>query len=212
MRTDDLVALLAGDAAPARSAAFGPRLLAAALAGAAMSTALLAIWLGFRPLMPAMHSAPFWMKAGYTSLLAVAALAASARLARPGGRMGGALLLGVVTIAWLAMMAGHETMRAAPDDMMRLWMGVSWSVCPFRILALAAPIFAVVILTMRRAAPTRPALAGAAAGLFAGAVGATVYGLYCREATAAFVVAWYSLGLAACAAIGAAVGARLLRW
>jgi hypothetical protein len=84
--------------------------------------------------------------------------------------------------------------------------------CPWRILALSAPIFAVVIWAMRRAAPTRPALAGAAAGVFAGAVGATVYGLFCQEATAAFVVAWYSLGIAACAALGAAVGARLLRW
>jgi hypothetical protein len=212
MRTDDLVALLAGDAGPAKVRAFGPRLLIAALAGAAVSIAILAVSLGFRPLMPAMHSSPFWMKAAYTSLLAAAALIAAVGLARPGGRMGAAVLLGGVTIAWLAMMAGHETMRAAPGEMPRLWMGVSWSVCPFRILALAAPIFAVVIWAMRRAAPTRPALAGAAAGLFAGAVGATVYGLYCQEVTAAFVVAWYSLGLAACAAIGAAIGARLLRW
>ncbi|HXQ16031.1 MAG TPA: DUF1109 domain-containing protein [Caulobacteraceae bacterium] len=212
MRTDALVALLAGDAGRAKARAFGPRLLIAALAGAAISTAVLAVWLGFRPLMPAMHSSPFWMKVAYTALLAAAALIAAVGLARPGGRIGAALLLGGVTVAWLAMMAGHETMRAAPGDMPRLWMGVSWSVCPFRILALAAPVFAVVIWAMRRAAPTRPTLAGAAAGLFAGAVGATVYGLYCQEATAAFVVTWYSLGLAACAAIGAAVGTRLLRW
>jgi len=212
MRTDDLVALLAGDAGPTKARAFAPRLAGAAAAGAAVSIAILAVWLGFRPLMPAMHSPPFWMKAAYTSLLAVAALVASVGLARPGGRIGAALLLGAVTVAWLAMMAGHETMRTAAGDMPRLWMGVSWRVCPYRILALAAPIFAVVIWAMRRAAPTRPALAGAAAGLFAGAVGATVYGLYCQEASAAFVVAWYSLGLAVCAALGAAIGSRLLRW
>jgi hypothetical protein len=212
MRTDDLVALLAEDAGPAKASAFAPRLAAAAAAGAAVSILLLALSLGFRPLMPAMHSPPFWMKAAYTSLLAVAALVASVGLARPGGRIGAALLLGAVTVAWLAMMAGHETMRTAAGDMPRLWMGVSWRVCPYRILALAAPIFAVVIWAMRRAAPTRPALAGAAAGLFAGAVGATVYGLYCQEASAAFVVAWYSLGLAVCAALGAAIGSRLLRW
>lgn len=212
MRTDDLVTLLARDARSAKAPAFGPRLAAAAAAGAAVSIAILAVWLGFRPLMPAIHSPPFWMKAAYTSLLAVAGLIASVGLARPGGRIGAAVLLGAVTLAWLAMMAGHESMRAAPGEMPQLWMGVSWRVCPFRILALAAPIFAAVIWAMRRAAPTRPALAGAAAGLFAGAVGATVYGLYCEEATAAFVVAWYSLGLAACAAIGAAVGTRLLRW
>jgi hypothetical protein len=212
MRTGDLVTLLAEDAGPAKTPAFGPRLLAAAIAGAAISTAILAVWLGFRPLTPAMHAPAFWMKGAYTGLLAAAALLASVGLARPGGRVGAALLLGVVTIAWLAMMAGHETMRAAPGDMSRLWMGVSWRMCPWRILALSAPIFAVVIWALRRAAPTRPALAGAAAGLFSGAVGATVYGLFCQEATAAFVVAWYSLGIAAAAAIGAAAGSRLLRW
>jgi hypothetical protein len=61
-------------------------------------------------------------------------------------------------------------------------------------------------------APTRLGLAGAAAGLFAGGVGATVYGLYCEETAAAFVVVWYSLGMLACAALGAVVGRRLLRW
>jgi hypothetical protein len=212
VKTQDLVTLLAGDARPARPRAFAPLLLAAAVVGAAASIAALAAWLGFRPLMPAMRSPPFWMKASYTTLLAIAALAATARLARPGGRIGAAALLALVTFAWLAMMAGHETMRAAQSAMPKLWMGESWNVCPLRILALAAPVFVVVIWVMRRSAPTRPALAGGAAGLFAGAVGATVYGLYCNESTAAFVVAWYSLGMAACAAIGAAVGARVLRW
>jgi len=212
MKTEDLVALLADDTRSVRTRTFAPLLLGAALVGAAVSIAALAAWLGFRPLMPAMRSPPFWMKAGYTTLLAIAALVATVRLARPGGRIGAAALLALVTIAWLAMMAGHETMRAPPAAMPRLWLGDSWNVCPFRILALAAPIFAVVIWAMRRTAPTRPALAGAAAGLLAGAVGATVYGLYCEETTAAFVVVWYSLGMAACAALGAAVGSRLLRW
>jgi len=46
----------------------------------------------------------------------------------------------------------------------------------------------------------------------AGGVGASVYGLHCPEMTAAFVVTWYSLGVAACAAVGALLGPRLLRW
>lgn len=212
MKTADLVNLLAEDTAPTRARTYGSWLLLAALAGAAVSVAVLAAWLGLRPLMPAMHSPPFWMKTSYTSLLAVAALIGTASLARPGGRVGAAVLLALVTIGWLAMMAGHETMRAAPVAMPKLWLGESWNACPLRILALAAPVFVVVFWVMRQSAPTRPTLAGAAAGLLAGAVGATVYGLYCSETTAAFVVAWYSLGMAACAAVGAAAGARFLRW
>jgi hypothetical protein len=61
-------------------------------------------------------------------------------------------------------------------------------------------------------APTRLRLAGAAAGLLAGGVAATVYGLHCQEMTAAFVVTWYSLGVAASVAVGALLGPRLLRW
>jgi hypothetical protein len=65
---------------------------------------------------------------------------------------------------------------------------------------------------LRQLAPTRLRLAGAGAGLLAGALGATVYGLHCPETGAAFVATWYSLGVATWAAIGAALGPRLLRW
>jgi len=81
-----------------------------------------------------------------------------------------------------------------------------------RILIIAAPLYGAVLWVMRRTAPTRLATAGAAAGLFAGAVAAVIYGLYCQETAAAFVVAWYSLGIAACAALGALIGRYLLRW
>ncbi|MFX4982815.1 NrsF family protein, partial [Acinetobacter baumannii] len=34
----------------------------------------------------------------------------------------------------------------------------------------------------------------------------------CAEATALFVISWYTLGIAASAALGALAGPRLLRW
>jgi hypothetical protein len=212
MKTHELIDLLAQDASPALPQPFTPKLLGAALAGAVVSGLVLVAWLGLRPMGPAMHSPPFWMKAAYTSLLALAGLMATVRLGRPGGRIGATLALAAVAVAWLAMLAMMETMRTPAAGQSHLWLGWTWSICPFRILALALPVFAAVLWLMRRMAPTRPALAGAAAGLFAGGVGATVYGLYCEESAAAFVVVWYSLGVAASAAIGAAVGARLLRW
>lgn len=213
MRTSDLVKLLAGDASPVRAAPMTPRLLVAALAGALVSAGLLVVWLGLRPMGVAMASPSFWMKAGYAALLALAGLLTAAQLGRPGGRVGLALWLALAAVAWLGMLAMKETMRTPAGGMAHLWLGWSWSACPFRILALAAPVLAALFLAMTRmTAPTRPALAGAAAGLFAGAVGASVYGLYCQETAAAFVVAWYTLGIAACAALGAAIGARLLRW
>ena len=212
MKTGDLVRLLAEDAPVGAPAPMTPRLLAAALAGAALSAALLVSWLGMRPMHEAMHAPSFWMKAVYTILFALSGLLTTAQLSRPGARLGGAIWIAAAAVLWLAVLALMETMRTPASGMTHLWLGWSWKMCAMRIVAFAAPVFAVVLWLMRRMAPTRLALAGAAAGLFAGGVGATIYGLYCEETAAAFVVVWYSLGMAACAVLGAVIGARLLRW
>ncbi|HEY3797019.1 MAG TPA: DUF1109 domain-containing protein [Caulobacteraceae bacterium] len=212
MKTADLIQALSADATPVRRAPVAPWLAGAGLAGAAIALAVLAMWLGFRPLHAAMRLPSFWMKAGYTLLLALAGLVATSRLGHPGARIGAALALAALPIAALAMMAMHETMRAPPAAMPALWLGQTWAICPVRILLLSLPAFALALWALRRAAPTRLALAGAAAGLFAGAAGATVYGLYCQEHTAAFVVLWYTLGIGLVGALGALAGPRFLRW
>jgi hypothetical protein len=65
---------------------------------------------------------------------------------------------------------------------------------------------------MRSLAPIRMPLAGAAAGLLAGALGATVYTLHCPEMAAPFIGIWYVLGMLVPAAVGAALGRLVLRW
>lgn len=210
MRTDELVHTLSADVAFVPARPLTPRLVAA------VAIALL-LWLGVMiPMygMPA-TAAPhgwFWMKNAYSVALALAGLVAVTRLARPGGRMGWAVWLALAAIAWLAIMAMRETMMAPPGQMARLWLGNTWTVCAARIIFFSLPTFAASFWFLRRMAPTRPGLAGAAAGFFAGAVGAATYGLYCQESAAAFVVAWYTLGIAICAAAGAALGRWLLRW
>ena len=61
-----------------------------------------------------------------------------------------------------------------------------WTTDPF--LTFSLPTFVASFWLLRRMAPTRPTLAGAAAGFFAGAVGAATYGMWCQESAAAFVV------------------------
>jgi hypothetical protein len=68
------------------------------------------------------------------------------------------------------------------------------------------------LIALRHGAPTRPALAGAAAGLLAGGLGAAVYASYCVEDSAFFLATWYTLAIAIVTSIGSALGARLLRW
>ena len=80
------------------------------------------------------------------------------------------------------------------------------------VLALATPIFVGLLWSFRRFAPTRLRAAGAAAGLVAGAWAAAIYGLHCPEASAMFVLTWYSLGIVAAAGAGALLGPRLMRW
>jgi hypothetical protein len=56
------------------------------------------------------------------------------------------------------------------------------------------------------------AFAGAAAGLLAGALGATVYTLHCPEMAAPFIGTWYVLGMLVPTFVGAVLGRFVLRW
>jgi hypothetical protein len=211
MKTSELIeALAAVDSKPVRPAAPGRRLLLAAAVGAVLALAALAVTLGVQP---AIHASWFWMKAGYSLALLLAGFLSLRRLARPGARVGAAgVAIGAIALAALSTMAAHAAMRTPPDQQAALWLGQTWKMCSMRILALAIPAYAALVIVLRRLAPTRPRWTGAAAGLLAGGLSATVYGLYCQESAAPFVVTWYSLGIGACALGGALVGPRLLRW
>jgi hypothetical protein len=213
VRTDDLVELLAkGDVAvdahaPARRAA-----TAFALAIVA-SLALMALVLGVQPDLAAESRQPmFWAKAAFALALAAAAFAATHRLARPGARLGAvpAALAAPLVAMWI--LAAVVLVRAAPGERAALFFGDTWLSCPFNITLLAAPVFVAVLWALRGFAPTRLALAGAAAGLAAGAAGAAVYTLHCPELAAPFLGFWYVLGMLIPAALGALIGPRVLRW
>lgn len=213
MSTEDLIARLSDDLKPTPPNAALGRLLGAVAIGAVAAAAALFVALGPRhDLAQAIGSSAFWMKAGYTGALAAAALVLLSRVSRPG--VGGGLAWIGVAVAPLLVfaLAGMEMMSAPPEARHDMMMGHSWMVCPWRILGFSAPVFAGLIWAFRKLAPTRLRLAGFAAGLASGAVGATVYGLACTEHTAAFLAIWYTLGMLAAGAIGAILGPRLLRW
>lgn len=213
MPTDDLITALSEGLTPASPRTVPLRALAAGLAGGAAAFALLAVWLGFRPdLSQAVATPFFWVKALYAMALGAAGLWCVERLSRPTGSARSSLLLALAVVAVLALAGVWQLVGAPADTRLAVWLGGSWSRCPFYVLALSAPVLMLVLAVMRRFAPTQFALAGAAAGLFSGGVAATVYGLHCPESTAAFVATWYSLGIALSAALGAALGPIALRW
>jgi hypothetical protein len=213
MKTDELIARLAADAAPVPRGALRARLALASLIAAAAAIALVLAWLGMRPdFHIAMRKAAFWIKAGYTVCLAACGFALTLRMGRPGARPGMALAIAPALFAVLAALAVFELLRAPMPMWKAALMGDSWRVCPLFIVALSAPVWLAVVWALRGMAPTRLRAAGASAGLLAGGIGATVYGLHCQEMSAAFVVVWYSLGVAVCVGLGALLGPRILRW
>lgn len=211
MKTDSLIELLARGAGPAPAPRVPLRLGAAAAGGLLASLVLALASLG--PVPAALFATPApWMKMAYAGALALAAAALAMRLARPLARLAGPLraLLGVAAaMALIGLAAG---VSPPTGDRLGAWLGHSWAQCPFIVLGLSLPALAVGLWALRDGAPTHPAWAGGAVGLFAGALGAFGYAFACTETSPAFVAAWYSAGIALAGLLGAALGPRVLRW
>lgn len=211
--TEALIAALAGDVPPVRPHALRRRVMIGLVAGGLVTLVLLALGLGFRhDLWAAMHGATFWVKWLYTGSLAALALGATLRLARPdAGCLGSAWLI-VVPIVALALIGAVEMACVPSAQWLAMWLGGSWRVCSMLVFLLSLPIFAGLLWSYRAMAPTRLRLAGATAGLAAGAWSAMLYCLHCPEVSAIFVLTWYTLGIALTALLGAWLGPRLMRW
>jgi hypothetical protein len=213
MRTDELVRLLATSAGPAERHAAGHRYAAALGLGMAASAALMLNLLGLRPdLAEAVRLPMFWVKLGFVAWLAWASLAATLRLSRPGTRLTWvpvALVVPVLAIWGLAGVVLADSPAAARPELI---FGQTWKACPWLIAMLSLPLFLALFWAMRGLAPTRLPLAGAAAGLLAGSLGALVYCLHCPELEAPFIGTWYLLGVLIPCIVGALLGRRLLRW
>lgn len=213
VKTDELIDILARDAAPVKAHALPRRLSTRALVGALAALVVMTPAIGFRPDFPAALSEPsFWMKGAYTSGLAASGFLLAERFSRPGADSRLGWVVAVVCVGVIAALAVTQLVIMQSADRTAAILGGSWNSCPWLIFGFALPGLAAILLAMRRFAPTHAALAGAAAGLLAGGVAATIYGLHCDESTAPFVALWYTLGIALTALTGAIAGTRILRW
>ena len=210
MKTDDLIEALALGLEPARPARPSPLWLSLALLVAAAG--VLAVLGPRSDLSEAVTGANFWLKAAYTVALSAAALWWLDRLGRPGASARRPALALAAVVALAATAGAVELLRLPAELRLDDVLGWSWRECSLNILGATLASGPFVWLSARRLAPTRPALAGAALGTLSGGLAATAYGLHCPEATAAFVAVWYTLGVAAAAAVGAVVGRVALRW
>ena len=213
MKTGSLIDLLATGAGPAQRHPVARRFGVAVAFGATGGLAILLSMLGINPaLREFLHLPGFWIKMTFAALLTISGLVASVRLARPGVAVGNVRWLAAITLAALWMLALVVLANAEPGARVQLVLGNSWSVCPFRIALLSAPMLAAGIWAMRGLAPTNQTLAGAALGLFSGALGASIYGLHCPELAPPFLAIWYVVGILMPTLLGSALGRPLLRW
>lgn len=213
MKTDDLISLLAAQAAPVPAHAVGRRFAVALVVGLPLCLLLMLLTLGLRAdLAQAATDGMFWAKLAFAASLAVAALVATHRLSRPGVGLGmaGAAMAAPVLALWMA--AALALWGAPPQQRLDLLAGQTWKSCPFNIAMLSVPLWVATFWCVRDLAPTRLAAAGGCAGLLAGALAALVYALHCPESAAPFLGVWYVLGIAIPGLAGVLLGPRLLRW
>ncbi len=197
--TDDLIQNLAGQAGGTGSAALVRRGLVAA-SGAALVAAIAIVWVlwGFREGIP-LDS--FLFRAGGALALALGALALIRRVALPAG--GKLLPLFLAPGALLYFIYAGIDPRMGDEPALA---------CMAGIMFLSLPALLLLFLALRTAAPTRPGLAGAAAGLLAGALGTFAHVLTCDNDQGLSVLVWYGAAIFLLAGLGALIGRKALRW
>ncbi|QDM16501.1 DUF1109 domain-containing protein [Tardiphaga sp. vice352] len=211
MDTERLIRTLAADAAPRRPV--GLWLTAALLLALPVAALIMLSSIGLRPdIRSAMRTPLFDLKFVVTLALAIPALAISLHLSRPEATLRGRGWWLLAPLVILALGAAAE--MAMPDrlPMGARWMGHNAMLCLSVIPLLALPILAAALLALRQGAPSRPALAGAVAGLLSAGLAATLYAAHCIDDSPLFVATWYTLATALVAAIGALAGARWLKY
>ncbi|MCX5496477.1 DUF1109 domain-containing protein [Kaistia dalseonensis] len=211
MKTEDLIRGLSADSS--RRPGLGAGLALALGPGLLGSMLLFTLLLRLRPDLAEILAEPrLILKFAVTLTLAAAASALVLRLSRPGAdpRPGLAALL--VPLAILAIGVGGEMAATPESSWMTGLIGHNARFCVALIPLISAPLLGAALLALKRGAPTRPALAGAAAGLVAGGIGAALYALHCTDDSPLFVLTWYTLGIAIVTAAGALIGRRLLAW
>jgi hypothetical protein len=211
VKTDHLIDMLARGVEPADRKKWVWRLVGALAGGLLIAALMLIVMLGVRDDMAAARMPVMW-KSMFSAIAAAVALPLALRLMRPGRALGWrvaavALFVGAAILATIVALMGE-----APETRMRAWMGGGFPWCLVLVPVLAAPTAALLIWLIRGLAPTRLALTGAAIGAVSGGIGAMAYSMYCPVDSVAFVTTWYVAAIALCAALGALVGSKFLRW
>jgi len=180
---------------------------------AALAAVVFYATLGPRPdIAAAAETARFLFKFVVTITLASTAFALARALSRPGEAWRKVVPFLAAAPALLAIALMSELVLLPPEAWSASMIGINAMNCLASIVLIGIGPLAIFVMVLRHGAPTRPAVAGAAAGLLAGAIAATVYAVHCPDDSPLFVATWYTIAIAGLALVGAAGANRFARW
>ena len=212
MRTDDLIRVLTADP-ELEETPLALTLVYGLLPGIVVSIALYGVLLGPRPHLAELFSEPrILFKILYPLALFACAGPLALQLARPTGDARALVGLLVLWLLVLAAAVGIELLVLPPDLWRARLIGHNAAFCLVMIPSFAAAPLVGALIALHRGAPKNPSLAGAGAGLLAGAFAASLYATHCPDNSPLFVATWYVLAVLVVMAVGAIAGSRALRW
>ena len=211
MKTDDLIRSLALDTAPRMPLARA--LLYGFLSGVIVSLVIYTVRMGLRPHIFGMVAEPrLLFKIAFPIAVFVCAGSLALQLVRPRGNPRPLVFMLLALLAVLVAAVGIELYILPPDLWRVRLIGHNARFCMVMIPVLSSAPLIGALIALHRGAPSNPSLAGAVAGLFAGAFGAALYATHCPDDSPLFVATWYTLAVLVVMSVGALAGSRFLRW
>jgi hypothetical protein len=214
MRTDELINTLVADhALRPRPKPVAHGLVMAIIGGLAISAALFSVMLGLRPdILSALSTWRFDLKLSVNLVLVIAATWVALRLSSPTTTPLSATRALLVPALLLLVAVVYELVTVPASAWPSRAMGVNGAMCLASIISLSVLPLTATIYTLRRGAPTSPAMMGAVGGLLGGGMGATVFAMHCTNDSPLFVAIWYALAIGLMSMFGLVVGKHVLRW
>jgi hypothetical protein len=212
METSELIKVLSADTA-VRQPSFGRAWLLAIGLAVLIAAAIFLIFIRARPdVDEAAETMRFLFKFVVTGLLAVTAIPAMLAFARP--ETVGRWRIAMIAVAPLVLLGGvaFELMSVPAAEWGTRLIGTNMPYCLTLIPLMGIGPLSLFIYGLRNAAPSRPQLAGAVAGLAAGGIAATMYAAHCTDDSPLFVATWYTLAVMLLTVAGAIAGRRFARW
>jgi len=212
MRTDQLIDSLATNLQPVDRSRFSRRFCIALAIGLAAALGEMFLLIGLHQALDARGLIGFVSQFLFTLGLVATAAVFLLRSARPGAEVRGFPALASFPVGAIVAFAAVGLALTHRFISVGMTADNSLLACLLYIPLFAIAPFATVVWALRAGAPTHLARAGAAAGLVAGALGASACALPCADELYMGIAFSHGLAIEICAVLGGKLGPRLLRW